>query len=587
MIGSVLAGRFEVNAVVSEGPIFSLVRARDRITGRDASLRVVRPPFDGQEEFLQALEVAVRKVAAIIHPNVERLLELDRHDGKAYIVGEWTQAPALADRIRKLAPFSVPVAVAAALSVTRGLDAFHKAGIVHGDVSPETTCLMADGEVRLQMGGLWEAYGASPTAGAMVLPSLAPALAPEVGKGAMPSLRSDVYAVGVLLYELLTGRKPYAADTPLATAMRHSTDPTPRVRALNPSVPAVLDEIIAKTMAKDPQERYATAAELANDLRLVQDALRFGRTLTWPLRAGPTAAPPAKAGVAGRAPKPASPGRVAPKMTALKEDDEEEFGRPERDVPAWASVGLALVACVAVSLLAVYFVLNLNRPRLVPVPNLRGLSLTDARNSISRSKLNLRVGERVANDSVAAESVLSTDPAYGTRVREGTSVTATLSAGAASVKVPNLIAMTTDSARSVLEKSGLKLADEPDKANVPGSKDGTVVKQDPKAGVALARDGEVKVTIQDDTLPKPEPKSYDYTLSVDLSNLTDRTRVRVEVEDIDGKRLVESRRRSPGEQYKVTARARGDHATFRIYYEDQLVKTITKRTDGTETVTTP
>ncbi|RYG22096.1 hypothetical protein EON82_17715, partial [bacterium] len=117
MIGSVLAGRFEVNAIVSEGPIFTLLRARDRITGRDASLRLVRSPFDGQAEFIEALDRAVRKVAPISHSNVERLIELDRHEGQVYIVGEWTQAPTLADRIRKLAPFSVPVAVAAALSV--------------------------------------------------------------------------------------------------------------------------------------------------------------------------------------------------------------------------------------------------------------------------------------------------------------------------------------------------------------------------------------------------------------------------------------------------------------------------------------
>lgn len=589
MIGTVLAGRFEVSALVSEGPIFNLLRARDRITGRDTSLRVVRAPFDGQAEFIDALDVAVRKVSPIVHPNVERVTELDRHDGHAYIVGEWTQAPALADRIRKLAPFSVPVAVAAALSVSRGLDAFHKAGVVHGDVGADTACLMADGEVRLQMGGLWEAYSASPTAGAMVLPSLAAALAPEVGKGAMPSLRSDVYAVGVLLYELLTGRKPYAGDTPLATAMRHSTDPTPRVRALNGSVPAVLDEIVAKAMDKDPAGRYANAGELAADLRLVQDALRFGRTLSWPLRtsASPTpVTPPAKAPASARTPKAAAPGRVAPRMSALR-DEEEDYGKPERDVPAWASIGLALVACVAVSLLAVYFVLNLNRPQLVTVPSVRNLDVADARSNFERVKLTLKLGEKVANDRVEAGRVLSTDPPQQSRVREGTTVVAQVSAGPLNVTVPDLAGLTPDTARTVLEKQNLALDDTQDHENKTGAKDGTITKQDPPAKASTARDGRVRVTVQDDGLPPPEVHRYDYTLHVDLAELRDPTNVRITLQDDNGKREVESRRRRPGESFPVTERARGEKVTWQIFYDGRLVKTIVERSDGTSTETTP
>lgn len=587
MIGAVLAGRFEVNSLVSEGPILSLLRANDRITGRDASLRVVRAPFDGQAAFLDALEAAVRKVAPIAHPNVERLIELDRHDGQAYIVGEWTQAPSLADRIRKLAPFSVPVAVAAALSVARGLEAFHKVDIVHGDVSPENACLMADGEVRLQMGGLWEAYGASPTAGSMVLPTLAPALAPEVGKGAFPSLRSDVYSVGVLLFELLTGRKPYVGDTPLATAMRHSTEPTPRVRGYNQSVPIVLDEIIAKAMDKDPEVRYANAGELSADLRLVQDALRFGRTLSWPLR--PTAAtlPPVKGGKAAKvANKPTpTPGRVAPKMSAIREDVDEDYGKPERDVPAWASVGLALVACVAVSLLAVYFVLNLNRPRLVTVPSVYNLTLPEARESFEKLHLTLTRGESIPNDKVPADRILKTEPSDGTRIREESTVVATISAGPAQVAVPDLRGMTPDLARAQLEKLNLRLDDEVERVFRTGSKDGNIIEQSPKANVKLARDGLVKVTIHDASLPEPELKRYEYTINIELIDLKERSRVKVDVEDVDGTRTVQNRRRSPGDTIRLTARARGERATFRIYYDDELKKTIIKYSDGREEVT--
>ena len=442
---------------------------------------------------------------------------------------------------------------------------------------------MADGEVRLQMGGLWEAYGASPTAGAIVLPSLAPAMAPEVGKGAtMPSLRSDVYAVGVLLFELLTGRKPYAADTALATAMRHSTEPTPRVRGLNPSVPVVVDEIVAKAMDKEPERRYANAGELAADLRLVQDALRFGRTLSWPLRPVNAPAPPTKASGRGKA----APTRVAPKMSAIRDEEpEESYGKPERDVPAWASLGLALVVCVAVSLLAVYFVLNLNRPRLVTVPNVRDLTIGEARLSMDKLKLSVRAGDKVPDDRIEVDHVLETDPPSGTRVREETSVTAALSAGPAQIKAPDLTGMTPDDARSRLEKMGLRLADEPEKKDKPGAKDGTILSQEPKANAPIEREGQVRVVVQDASLPPPTINRYEYTVNVDLVDLQDPERVKIDVEDVDGKRTVQNRRRRPGDQFEVRTRARGDQAVFRIYYGDRLVKTITEKSDGASTET--
>ena len=200
---------------------------------------------------------------------------------------------------------------------------------------------------------------------------------------------------------------------------------------------------------------------------------------------------------------------------------------------------------------------------------------------MTRSKLKLTVGKHVPNDKVEADRVLSTSPADGGQVLEGSAVMAELSAGPAEVVVPNLTGMTPDSAASVLEKVGLKLDGDTGKVNQPGAKDGTVVSQTPKATVHLSRDGTVKVTVQDAALPAPVIRRYEYTLNVDLVDLRDRTEVRIEVQDVDGKRDVESRRRSPGEKFTVTAQARGEQATFRIYYGDRLVKTIVQRSDGT------
>jgi serine/threonine-protein kinase len=275
-------------------------------------------------------------------------------------------------------------------------------------------------------------------------------------------------------------------------------------------------------------------------------------------------------------------------MSAIQDDDDDDFGKPERDVPAWASIGLALVACVAVSLLAVYFVLNLNRPRLVTVPSVRNFSVSEARTAFERYKLTMRVdANKVPDDKVEADHVIGTEPPDRTRVREGTSIVATVSAGPAQATVPDLVGLTPDSARSQLEKLGLVLDSESDKANKPPAKPGTIVAQEPGAKAKVARDARVHVTVQDDSLPPPQLQRYDYTLGVNLSELQQRARVRIEIEDMDGKREVYSERRSPGDQFTVKARARGEQATFRIYYDDRLVKTIVQRSDGQNTEVTP
>lgn len=582
MIGTLLAGRYELTGQLSEGPVFALYTARDRQQGRDVGLRLVNVPFDHETRFLDELSRAVSRQVGLANPAVETLAGVERGDWGAFLYGEVTRGPSLQDRIRKLAPFSVPVSLDLAISVLRGLEALHRNGIVHGDVSPTNAVVMPNGSARLQLAGIWEAYHASPEAAKAVYPGMAPYLAPEVSAGEMPGPQSDLYAAGVVLFELLVGRQPFHGDSPATIARRHEEEEAPDVRAYNNGVPQALAGMVAKAMAKDPRDRYASAGAMLADLKAQQDALRFGKTLAWPPleAASPVQPKPKPAPVAAakrpERKRPVEEEPVAPRMGAIREEREEpRRHRKERDVPVWMLGIIAFLAAGVVCVTGLWFVTNLNRPKLVKVPNVESLSISEARDMLDPLRLELRVARRENNDKVEPDRILDVSPDAGTMVREGGTIRVTVSAGSRFVQMPDLKGYTPDRARSVLEGLGMTV----DPVNDEAASDipiGNVVSQSPAARAKVERQSQVTLTLSSGpraVQPTSEgAKAYVYNLEVAVKGVSRTVTVRIEIVDDRGTRTVYEERKKDGETATASVRGYGEKATFRIYYDDELVK---------------
>lgn len=565
----VLAGRYELSHLVSEGPVFAVWSAKDRVGAREVSVRILQPPYDREAAFHEGLRATLHEIHTLKHPCLERIGDFDQDGDTHFLVGDAVRGMPLDERIRKLAPFSVPVAVGAAITICEALSSIHRAGIVHGDVGAHNVRVLPEGSAIVQQAGLWRAYGASRSAGAAVLPQMAAYLAPEIGQGSMPTASSDVYAVGVILYQLLTGVLPFVADQPIAQAMKHVHEPVPSVREANSQVPVALDEVVKKAMAKERVDRYPSASELLSDLRMIQDAMRFGRNLAWPLQ--PSSSPGDETL--------SEAGATRPVPIVRKRTREVE----PSDVPIWLKGALVFFAALAVMMVGTWFVVNLRKPRLVTVPDLHRLTIAKAEEAVKPLHLKLHVTKKVMNEQVPADVILDTDPTPGERIYEGGTINVQVSAGSRFVEVPDLRGMTADKARILLDSLGLRLDDRVEEEYDRDAEKGMILKQVPEARTRVERKTAIRVVAssgKDPPVRNPRDNTkYIYTVRIELSDIVEPVLMRVDMTDNRGTKTISEERRQPGEVVELTAEGYGSQAIFKVFYNGEPITQVTKQAD--------
>ncbi|HLH24645.1 MAG TPA: protein kinase [Chloroflexota bacterium] len=266
-VGSVLLARYKLNARVGAGGMATVYDGEDLLLGRRVAVKIPLPSFASDPAFVARFENEARAAAALAHPNLVGVYDVGEDEGTRFIVMEFVDGETLKDLIRREAPLLPEDLVQVGTQVADALDAAHRRGLVHRDVKPQNILLTPEGRVKLADFGIALALGAESATRTGTVLGTADYLAPEVARGESATPLSDIYALGVVLYEMCTGQLPYEGDSPLAIALQHIEAEPPRPRAWNPQVPAALEAIVLRAMAKAPGERFQTAAALAEALR--------------------------------------------------------------------------------------------------------------------------------------------------------------------------------------------------------------------------------------------------------------------------------------------------------------------------------
>ena len=267
MEGDVLSGRYELEELVGTGGMSSVYRAHDRLLDRKVALKILHAHYGDDAQYVERFRREARAAAALSHPNIVTVIDRGEHERRQFIVFEYVDGENLKRLIERSGPMPLERALELTVQVARGLSFAHERGLVHRDVKPQNVLLNGDGRAKVSDFGIARSLDVQRgmTQTGTVL-GTSDYIAPEQAQGQHVDEQTDVYSLGVVLYEMLTSEVPFAGENFVAVAMRHINDPPPSVRDKRPDVPQRVDEAIRRAMAKRPQDRFETMAEFRHEL---------------------------------------------------------------------------------------------------------------------------------------------------------------------------------------------------------------------------------------------------------------------------------------------------------------------------------
>jgi beta-lactam-binding protein with PASTA domain/predicted Ser/Thr protein kinase len=544
-------GRYAVVERVGSGGMAEVYRARDELLGRDVAVKVLSDRLASDRSFVERFRREAQSAANLNHPNVVSLYDYGADDGAYYIVMEYIEGKSLGDIVGESGALLPERAAEIASDVAAALDRAHSSGLVHRDIKPTNIMVTSGGQTKVTDFGIARALGQSTeqtqmTQTGMVIGTAA-YLSPEQAQGNPVDARSDVYSLGCVLYETLTGRPPFTGDAPLAIAYKHvREDPVPP-STVNPDVPRELDAVTLKALAKNPDNRYASAEEMREDLQRFLGGQKVHAT---PLMATQAAvAAPVSSGTqvlrtteTEYAPPPPEPRRGGwyvlgallilalfglgawllannflggeqvrvPNVIGLSEDDatrqlenrgfevdveerpsqkpEDEVFRQDPDRGEEADEGSTVTIFVSTG------------PEAFEVPDVRGDELGDARRTLNRADLEIGAITRQPSDEVEPNVVIDQFPRPPAEVEQGDAVDLVVSSGPEAIPAPSVVGQTEGDAIAEIEGLGLfaDVIEVPDDAPA-----GEVIDQEPDAGVPMESGDVVTITVS--TGPEEEP----------------------------------------------------------------------------------
>jgi len=478
VLGKRLGGRYEIQEKVGGGGMALVYRAHDIFLNRTVAVKLLRSQFVEDEEFLRRFRREAQSAARLTHPNVVNVYDVGQEGSSHYIVMEFVEGPTLKELVREKGPLPPRLAAKIAYQISEALDHAHRNQVVHRDIKPHNILVMPSGTVKVTDFGIARAVTDTTLTNTGNIIGSVHYFSPEQARGGFTGEKSDLYSLGVVLYEMLTGTVPFKGDSPFSVAIKHLQEDVVPPGDLRPGIPDDLVRVVMKALEKDSLKRYRSAAEMKQDL-----------------------------------------GRV---LKGLGDEDEEEMqvlkvrsqpARPkEREVrmpsgtgrngSVWKLVaaGIVLVALGTV-IYGIRFIQDWMNVPLVEVPNVVGMSLSEAEDTLRKERLSSLVIAEKHDDEAPVGFILSQEPEAGETVKEGREIKLVMSMGPEMVAVPDLVGKTFRQADLTLKGDGLDFGSLVYQHS-DDFEEGEIISQSPRAGNKVS-----KGTLVDLVVSKgPEPK---------------------------------------------------------------------------------
>ena len=480
MVERVLDGRYALEALVGSGGMADVYRAKDQLLERTVAVKILHQQYENDTEFITRFQREAKAAARITHPNIVNVYDVGVAEGRHYIVMEYVPGRTLKERIKEEGPVPVPQALQIARQIAGALAQAHANNLVHCDIKPHNILVMPDGNVKVADFGIARAVTESTMTYNDNIMGSVHYFSPEQARGTMITPKSDVYSLGVLLYEMLSGRIPFDGNTAVSIARKHlEEDPQP-LHMIAPGIPPVVEALVTRMMAKDPAQRPDSSM-------LVQDIVRAEQMMRSDTEALPAFDPDAT-----RVLTPVE----AQEIGALAEAEEDAVPQEGEERPFFRTkkfkFGLLLILLLG---FFTGFFLSFGKfwsSVEITVPDVTGKQMTLARQILEDQHLRVTVAETY-DASVPVGVVVSQTPEAGTMVKEERAIMIYVSKGGEELEMPNLRGLNQSDAIDKLQQMGLRLGSAYETFSDEDS--GTVISQDPRSGTRISKGQTVDITV--------------------------------------------------------------------------------------------
>lgn len=478
--GYLLGERYRIIDTLGEGGMANVYLAEDIILQRKVAVKILRLDLQNEPQTQARFQREALATSELSHPNIVSVLDVGTDHGLPYMVMEYVDGPDLKEYIRQNAPLDLHEVIRIMDQILSAVALAHKHNVIHRDLKPQNILMDKRGNIKIADFGIAVALNQSSVTQTNSVMGSVHYMSPEQTRGGLVTKQSDIYSLGIILYELITGTVPFNGDTPVSIALKHAQEPIPSIRKKDQSVPQALENVVLKATAKDPRDRYATAQAMQADLDSSLDPERADEPVFVPNHGN------------NNDKTIVLPGFKAPeKEQTVESEEENKPDKKEKKKDFWQNVKshkwwwIFSVIAAGLIIFIMIFALsgNNNKPRQIHIPDVTNITEKRAEKRLEAAGLQVGKVIRRQSDDIKKGHVIGTKPAAGNRVDQGKAIILIVSSGTSMVKVPDVVGDNYDEAAEKLENQGFDVVREDQYSNKMAK--GNIISQSIAAGVEV------------------------------------------------------------------------------------------------------
>ncbi|RCW17739.1 serine/threonine protein kinase [Streptococcus gallolyticus] len=522
-IGKLFAGRYRILKSIGRGGMADVYLAKDLILdNEEVAIKVLRTNYQTDQIAVARFQREARAMAELNHPNIVSIRDIGEEDGQQFLVMEYVDGSDLKKYIQDHAPLSNNEVVRIMEEVLSAMTLAHQQGIVHRDLKPQNILLTKDGTVKVTDFGIAVAFAETSLTQTNSMLGSVHYLSPEQARGSKATVQSDIYAMGIMLFEMLTGHIPYDGDSAVTIALQHFQKPLPSIIDENKNVPQALENVVIKATAKRLSDRYASTFEMSRDL---MTALSYNRSREPKLVFEDTENTKTLPKVTTSTSVPSTTEQLLKKQKAAKEDKaatEDKATKAKTTKKKSRRIFgmlMKIFFAVVIVAIAIFTYLTLTSPSTVSVPDVAGSSLSEAKTTIKSSGLKVGTVHKVSSDTVESGYVIKTSPTAGSSKKEGSSIDIYVSKGSSGFKIKDYTGQDYQTAvKDLVNNYGVSESQiEIEEVSTSDYDEGVIISQTPSEGETFKVSGDDKITFKvaaESTVTMPNLTGYTYSEAI-------------------------------------------------------------------------